>query len=73
MDRFLRYSLERDRPIRLIIQAEDGRLRQVSAVVERLEGGSVQLYIIRPPRRLTLPAERILSAGYTAKDEGLGE
>ena len=70
-DRFLRYSLDRDRPIRLILQEEDGRLRQVSAVVEARDGGTVQLYIIRPPRRVTLPEANILAASYAPKDEGL--
>ncbi len=70
MDRFLRYSLEHDRPIRLILIDTDGKLRQVTAVVERREGGQVQLYILRPPRRLILPEANILGAEYTPKDEG---
>ena len=73
MERFLTYSLERDRPIRLILQEEDGRLRQVAAVVEGRDGGQVQLYILRPPRRITVPEERILAASYVPKDEGLTE
>ena len=36
MERFLRYSLERGRPIRLMVQEEDGRLRQVTAQVTAL-------------------------------------
>ncbi len=71
MERFLTYSLERDKPIRLILQEEDGRLRQVTAAVEKREGGRVQLYILRPPRRLTVPEDRILAASYAPRDEGL--
>ncbi|MBQ6173385.1 MAG: hypothetical protein IKS31_12540 [Clostridia bacterium] len=73
MERFLQYSLSHDRPIRLIIQEDDGRLRQVSAVVEERGEGGVRLYILRPPRRITLPEDRILAASYVPKDEGLAE
>lgn len=70
MERFLTYSLAHDKPIRLILQEEDGRLRQVSAAVEKRADGMVQLYILRPPRRVTIPEERILAASYGPKDEG---
>ncbi len=70
MDRFLRYSLERDRPIRLIFLTEEGALRQATAVVERRGAGQVQLYILRPPQRLTIRETDILSAAYAPKDEG---
>ena len=73
MERFLQYSLAHDKPIRLILLEEDGRMRQVSAVVEQWEEGRVRLYILRPPQRLTLPQDRILAASYAPKDEGLGE
>ncbi len=69
MERFLRYSLERDKPIRVIYLDADGRLRQRQAVVEKLEGDTVSLYILRPPARVTLPVRDILGASYTAKDE----
>ena len=70
MERFLRYSLEHDRAIRVIFLEADGRMRQVNAVVEAMADGQVSLYIIRPPRRLTLPLADILGASYTADDEG---
>lgn len=70
MERFLQYSLEHDKPIRLIMTEEDGRLRQVSAVVEKREGDRVSLYILRPPRRITIPLDRILAASYMPRDEG---
>ena len=70
MERFLRYSLERDRAIRVIFLDADGRMRQASAVVEALDAEQVRLYIIRPPRRVTLPLTSILGASYTADDEG---
>jgi hypothetical protein len=69
MERFLQYSLEHDKAIRLIFIDPSGALRQVNAVVERLEGDLVSLYIIRPPQRLTLPRGDILGASYTPKDD----
>ncbi len=70
MERFLRYSLERNRAIRLIYLDEENKMRQVNAVVEGLDGGQVKLYILRPPRKLTLATDRILSADYRKGDEG---
>ena len=70
MERFLRYSLERDKAIRVIYLDADGRMRQTNAVVEAMENGLVTLYIMRPPSRVPLPASDILGASYTAKDEG---
>ena len=70
MERFLRYSLERDKPIRVIFIDPEGKLCQGQAVVEKLEEDRVSLYVLRPPRRLTIPAGDVLGAAYTAKDEG---
>ncbi len=70
MIRMLRYSLEKDRPIRLIFLTQEGGMRQVTAVVERLDETSAQLYVLRPPQRLTLPLTDILSADFTKKDDG---
>lgn len=70
MERFLRYSLERGRAIRLIYQEEDGRMRQVSAQVTTIQDGEVSLITLRPRREVTLPMERLLSADYRKGDEG---
>ncbi len=70
MERFLRYSLERDKAIRVIYLDPEGRMRQANAVVESIADGKVSLYIMRPPSRVTLPITDILGASYTAKDEG---
>ena len=70
MERFLRYSLERDKAIRVIYLDPEGRMRQANAVVEAMADGKVTLYIVRPPARLTLPVTDILGASYTPKDEG---
>ena len=70
MERFLRYSLAHDTPIRVIFIDPEGKLCQGQAVVERMENGRVALYVMRPPRRLEIPAADVLGASYTAKDEG---
>ena len=70
MERFLRYSLERNRPIRLIVLLPEGRMRQMTAVVEAMEGSNVALYVIRPPERLCIKIADILSAGYLPRDDG---
>lgn len=70
MERFLRYSLERGRVIRLIYQEEDGRMRQVNAQVVALSGDAVTFTAQRPRRQVTLPLTHVLSADYRKGDEG---
>lgn len=70
MERFLRYSLERGRAIRLIYQEEDGRMRQVNAQVTTIQNGEVSLITLRPRREIILPMERLLSTDYRKGDEG---
>lgn len=70
MERFLQYSLERGRVIRLIYQEENGRMRQVNAQVTALQGDRVSFVIQRPRREITLPLWQLLSADYRKGDEG---
>ena len=70
MERFLQYSLERNRAIRLIYLEDGGKLRQVTAVVTAYDEQQVSLYILRPPRNLTVSRTDILSADYRKGDEG---
>lgn len=70
MERFLQYSLERGRAIRLIYQEEDGRMRQVNAQVTAMGAGEVTIQTLRPKRVITLPVCRLLSADYRKGDEG---
>ena len=70
MERFLRYSLERGRAIRLIYQEEDGRMRQVNAQVTAMNGSEVAFTTLRPKRDVTLPVSHLLSADYRKGDEG---
>ncbi len=69
MERFLRYSLERGRAIRLMYQ--DGeRIRQATAQVTAIEGDTVTLATLRPRGTVTLPMAQVLSADYRRGDEG---
>ena len=71
MKRFFRYSLEHNRAIRLIYMTGDGKMNQVSAVVEKMEDGMLSLYILRPARRITIREADVLSCDYARNDEGL--
>lgn len=70
MERFLQYSLERGRAIRLIYQEEDGRMRQVNAQVTAMGAGEVTIQTLRPKRLITLRLCSLLSADYRKGDEG---
>lgn len=70
MERFLRYSLEHQRAIRLIFLAEDGTMKQATAVVEAMDDGCVTIATQRPKARHTLSLGDILSADYRRGDEG---
>lgn len=70
MERFLRYSLEHSRAIRMIWM-EEGTLCQGKVYVEKLAEDCVQIYVLRPPRQLEIPIRDILSCDYTKDDEGI--
>ncbi len=69
LERFFRYSLEHNRPIRIMMMHE-GKLRQVNAVIEKQTGNQLSLYILRPPQRITVSVEEVLSCDYAKNDEG---
>ena len=71
MERMLLYSMERQRPIRLIWQ-EDGRLIQRRATVTALTENTVTVRSLRPKTEVTLQRESILSADFVKGDEGQG-
>lgn len=70
MERFLRYSLEKQRPIRLIFYGDDGKMKQVNAQVTALTPQTVCITCLRPKGSWELPLECILSADYKKGDEG---
>ncbi|MBR6028720.1 MAG: hypothetical protein IKP40_06470 [Clostridia bacterium] len=70
MERFLRYSYEKQRPIRLMLMIS-GSLKQVTATVTQRTDEAITLDCRRPKKTLTLRPEDILAADYIKKDEGL--
>lgn len=68
MERFFRYSLERERPIRLML-LQDGRLRQLTARVTALTPETVSLCSPKGKNPRTVRREDILAAAYLKKDE----
>lgn len=70
MERFLRYSREHNRAIRVICILPDGQMKQLNAVVLSYDAKQVTLYVLRPPQNVTLPLTDILSADYAKGDEG---
>lgn len=72
MERLLVYSLEHERPIRILWQEEDGSFRQANARVTAWDGQRATIVTARPKRTMNLPAERILSADFRKGDEGEG-
>ena len=67
MKRFLRYSLEHERAIRLMYMDEEG-MKQVSATVTALTESEVCFTTLRPKRNITLALEQLLSADYRKGD-----
>lgn len=70
MERFLRYSLDKQRPIRLMYMEEDGQMRQVNAQISAMDGATVCFTCLRPKGVFTIRMEQILSADYKRGDEG---
>ncbi len=72
MERILRYSLERGRPIRLIFQRE-GRLEQRNVQVLALDAERVRLRSRRPREEWEMALTDVLGADYARGDEGQGD
>ncbi|MBR2719412.1 MAG: hypothetical protein IKB78_08980 [Clostridia bacterium] len=70
MERFLRYSLEKQRPIRLIFFTDEGKMKQVNAQIVGVEEEMVRFTCLRPKGEFVVSKERILSADYKRGDEG---
>lgn len=69
MERFLLYSLERQRPIRLIFQ-RDGRIWQRKVQVLALNENTVRLSSVRPREEWEMPREDLLGAEYAPGTRG---
>lgn len=70
MERFLRYSLEKQRPIRLMFFDDEGKLRQVNAQITGIQGGMVCFTTLRPKGAWQISLSQMLSADYRKGDEG---
>ena len=70
MERLLRYSLDHDRVIRLMLMAETGALSQVNARVTRYDQDSVDFITTRSPRTVTVPRKDILAIDFRKGDDG---
>lgn len=70
MERFLRYSLEKQRPIRLIFLQDNGGMKQLNAQIVEMGEDTVRFTSLRPKGEFTIEKASILSADYKKGDEG---
>lgn len=69
MERMLRFSLEHDRVIRMMLMQE-GKLSQVNARVIAYDGEKVAYVTTRSPRTQTVQRTDILSVDFRKGDDG---
>ncbi len=70
MERMLRWSLEHDRPIRMMLMNEEGALSQVNARVLHYDADRVDFVTTRSPRTVTVSRRDILSVDFRKGDDG---
>ena len=70
MERFLRYSLEKQRPIRLMYMTDDAQLKQLNAQIINYNSETVRFTSLRPKGTFEIPRPQLLSADYKRGDEG---
>lgn len=70
MERLLRFSLEHERVIRMMLMDETGRLSQVNARILRYDDASVDFVTSRSPRTVTIPRRDILAIDFRKGDDG---
>lgn len=72
VERFLRYSLERQKKIRAVLLEEDGGLRRANLLVTSIDGDAQGFFAVasgkKKPAHYALSA--VLSAGYARGDQG---
>ncbi|MBQ3486577.1 MAG: hypothetical protein IJA77_13855 [Clostridia bacterium] len=69
MERLLRYSVEHDRVIRLML-LQEGKLAQVNARVLAYDGEKVEYVTTRSPRTQTALRADILAVDFRKGDDG---
>ncbi len=70
MERLLRYSMEHERVIRLMLMDEEGNLSQVNARILRYDADTVDFITTRSPRTVTAPRKDILAIDFRKGDDG---
>ena len=70
MERLLRYSLEHERVIRLMLMTEDGALSQVNARILHYDAEKVDFITTRSPRTVTVARRDILAIDFRKGDDG---
>lgn len=70
MERLLRFSLEHERVIRLMLMDENGKLSQVNARILRYDADTVDFVTTRSPRSVTVPRGDILAIDFRKGDDG---
>ncbi len=68
-ERFLRYSLEHARKIRLMIQDEKG-IRRINAVVTQMDESAVYYVSAGAKKEKSIGRPQILAADYARGDDG---
>ena len=69
MERLLRYSLEHERVIRLMLM-RDGQLAQVNARIIAYDGQKIEFITTRSPRPQTVERAELLAADFRKGDDG---
>lgn len=69
MERMLRFSLEHDRVIRLML-LRDGQLSQVNARVIAYDADSIEFITTRSPRPQKVERAEVLAADFRKGDDG---
>lgn len=70
MERLLRYSLEHERVIRLMLMTEDGALSQVNARILHYDAEKVDFITTRSPRTVTVARRDVLAIDFRKGDDG---
>lgn len=70
MDRLLRFSLEHERVIRLMLMDDLGNLSQVNARILHYDADTVDFVTTRSPRTVTVPRGDILAIDFRKGDDG---
>ena len=70
MERLLRFSLEHERIIRLMLMDDLGNLSQVNARILHYDADTVDFVTTRSPRTVTVPRGDILAIDFRKGDDG---